>query len=430
MWGENAVFDKVVSQEELERFDPEMVRLMRSEKKRQQMTLSLIPSENVSSPFAKAFEGSLLADKNAEGYPGKRVAAGCEFADAVERLAIERLKQIFGCEHANVQPMSATIGNVAVLNAVLEPGDRILAMQLSDGGHLSHGAPFHVSGRTYDASFYKVDAGSERIDLGEVAAIAEKVRPKLIICGASSYPRLIDYEGFATIAKSVGSLLWADIAHVVGLVAAKVVPSPFPQADFVTTSTHKTWRGPRGAGVIMCRREWAEKIDRALFPGLQGAPKMDMIAARATFFKECMQPRFVAYASEVLENAQALAEGLIHRGVRLVTGGTDTHLLLADVGALGLTGAKAEGLLASVGLVVNKNPIPFDTKPAMVGSGIRLGSPAVTTRGLGRNECREVGAMVGDVLTQGEKPNAIARVASRVREIASNHPLFHEKWLS
>lgn len=423
------MFTNVISQEEFERFDPEMARLVRAEQERQQMTLSLVPSENVSSPHARALEGGLFADKNAEGYPGKRVAAGCEYADAVERLAIKRLKDIFGCEHANVQPMSATIGNVALLNAVLKPGDTILAMQLCDGGHLSHGAPFHVSGKTFNAAFYSVEADSERIDLETVAIIAEKVRPKLIVCGASSYPRLIDYEGFAAIARSVGSLLWADIAHVAGLIAAKAVPSPFPHADFVTTSTHKTWRGPRGVGIIMCRGAWAGKIDRALFPGLQGAPKVDMIASRATLFKECMTPKFAEYTGAVLDNAQALAESLIEGGIRLVTGGTDTHLLLADVGRIGLNGAEAEQLLASVGLVVNKNPIPFDTKPALVGSGIRLGSPAITTRGLGREECREIGAMVAEILRRGCDQETAAGITGRVREIAAGHPLFHDKWL-
>jgi len=417
------------SVEQIRQFDPEMAALLDCEQERQERTLTLIPSENVSSIFAKALEGSLFADKNAEGYPGRRVAAGCEYADAVERLAIDRLKQIFGCEHANVQSMSATIANVALLNAVLNPGDTILAMQLNDGGHLSHGAPFHNSGRTYKTVSYSVDRESERIDLDTVADLAKKHRPKLIVCGASSYPRLIDYEGFAQVASSAGSLLWADIAHIVGLVAANAVPSPLPHADFVTTSTHKTWRGPRGAGIIMCRTEWADRIDRAVFPGLQGAPKMDMIAARAVFFKECMAPVFRDYAREVLENAQAMAEGLRDGAIRLVTGGTDTHLLLADVGAVGMTGSKAEKILASVGLITNKNPIPFDTQPALVGSGIRLGSPAITTRGLDRDECREVGSMVAEALTQRGEAKTVARIAARVSELTAQLPLFHKKWL-
>lgn len=413
----------------IRQFDPEMAALLDGEQERQRRTLSLIPSENVSSPYAKSLEGSLFADKNAEGYPGQRVVAGCEQADAVERLAIDRLRQLFDCEHANVQSMSATIANVALLNAVLEPGDTILAMSLSDGGHLSHGAPFHVSGQTYEAVHYTVDRKTERIDHDAVADLARRHRPKLIICGASSYPRLIDYAAFADIAKSVDALLWADIAHVVGLIAGKSVPSPLPHADFVTTSTHKSWRGPRGAGIILCREEWAKRIDRAVFPGLQGAPKMDMIAARAVFFKECLSPSFQTYTRAVLNNAQALAEGLIENGIRLVTGGTDTHLLLADVSALGLNGAEAQDLLSSVGLMTNRNPIPFDTQPAMVGSGIRLGSPAITTRGLTEDNCREIGQLVASTLIRWSSPEDLARITSRVTELTDNLPMFDTKWL-
>lgn len=415
---------------DLHQFDPEMAALVDGERKRQERTLTLIPSENVSSPLAKSLEGSVFADKNAEGYPGRRVAAGCAYADAVERLAIERLRQLFGCEHANVQSMSATIANVALLAAVLEPGGKLLAMNLSDGGHLSHGAPFHLSGRTYETVHYTVDRDTERIDLGAVADLARRHRPTLIVCGASSYPRLIDYAGFAEVARSVGSLLWADISHVVGLVAGGAVPSPLPHADFVTTSTHKTWRGPRGGGIILCRQEWAERIDRAVFPGLQGAPKMDMIAARALFFKECMSPTFREYCLAVLDNAQALAEGLVDNGVRLVSGGTDTHLLLADVGAMGLDGSQAEEVLASVGLVTNRNPIPFDTRPASIGSGVRLGSPAVTTRGLDPAECREIGGLIAETLHRRNESSHLALVCKRVAQITEHSPLFHERWLS
>lgn len=409
--------------------DPEIFELSRAEEDRQHRTLSLVPSENVSSPIAKVLEGGVFADKNAEGYPGRRVVAGCEQADAVERLAISRLKDLFGCEHANVQSMSATVANVALLNAVLEPGDTILSMRLEDGGHLSHGADFHISGQTYKVVHYSVDPTSECIDMSQVAALAAEHRPKIIACGASSYPRLIDFAGFAKIARSVGSLLWADISHIVGLVAAAAVPSPLPHADFVVSSTHKTWRGPRGSGVIMCRREWAKRIDRAVFPGLQGAPKMDMIAARAVLFKETKSELFRLYAHQMLANAQSLAKSLKGGGIRLITNGTDTHLILADVSDTGLTGAEAETCLSSVGLIANRNPIPFDTKPATIGSGLRLGSPAITTRGFTETDSAEIGGLIAECLSAHDQPDALSRIAERVSHIAAGYPLFHEKWL-
>lgn len=410
--------------------DPEMFELSHAEEDRQRRTLSLVPSENVSSPLAKALEGGVFADKNAEGYPGRRVVAGCEQADAVERLAISRLKDLFGCEHANVQSMSATIANVALLNAVLKPGDTILSMRLEDGGHLSHGADFHISGQTYKVVHYSVDPTSECIDMGQVAALAGEHRPKIIAGGASSYPRLIDFAGFADIARSVGSLLWADISHIVGLVVAGAIPSPLPHADFVVSFTHKTWRGPRGAGIIMCRQEWARRIDRAVFPGLQGAPKMDMIAARAVLFKETKSELFRLYAHQMLANAQSLAESLKAGGIRLVSGGTDTHLILADVGDCGLTGSEAERCLASVGLIANRNPIPFDTHPATIGSGLRLGTPAITTRGLAERDCAEIGNLIVQSLNAHDQPDTLPSIAQRVSQIAEDRPLFHEKWLA
>ncbi len=410
-------------------FDPEMARLVAAEERRQRDTVNLIASENYASPLALALEGSIFANKNAEGYPGKRFVAGCEHADAVERLAVARLKDLFGCEHANVQAMSATIANVALLGTVLEPGDRLLGMRLADGGHLSHGAEFHLSGKTFEAVHYGVDRQTERIDMDRVADSAKRHRPKLIVCGGSAYPRAIDYAAFGEIARSVGALLWADVAHTAGLIAAGVVPSPLPHADFVTTSTHKTWRGPRGFGVILCRKDWAERIDRALFPGIQGAPKMDMIAARAVFFKECATPEFREYARQVLDNAKALAEGLTEGGIRLVSGGTDTHLILADVRGQVPDGARAEALLAEVGIIANKNPIPFDPAPPTVSSGLRVGTAAMTTRGLETDEFRKIGALIARVLTDVKDPTVAEAARAEVANLVVDRPLFARRWL-
>ncbi len=410
-------------------FDPEMARLVAAEERRQRDTVNLIASENYASPLALALEGSIFANKNAEGYPGKRFVAGCEHADAVEQLAVARLKDLFGCEHANVQAMSATIANVALLGTVLEPGDRLLGMRLADGGHLSHGAEFHLSGKTFEAVHYGVDRQTERIDMDRVADSAKRHRPKLIICGGSAYPRAIDYAAFGEIARSVGALLWADVAHTAGLIAAGVVPSPLPHADFVTTSTHKTWRGPRGFGVILCRKDWAERIDRALFPGIQGAPKMDMIAARAVFFKECATPEFREYARQVLDNAKALAEGLTEGGIRLVSGGTDTHLILADVRGQVPDGARAEALLAEVGIIANKNPIPFDPAPPTVSSGLRVGTAAMTTRGLETEKFRKIGALIARVLTDAKDPTVAEAARAEVANLVVDRPLFARRWL-
>ncbi len=410
-------------------FDPEMARLVAAEERRQRDTVNLIASENYASPLALALEGSIFANKNAEGYPGKRFVAGCEHADAVERLAVARLKDLFGCEHANVQAMSATIANVALLGTVLEPGDRLLGMRLADGGHLSHGAEFHLSGKTFKAVHYGVDRQTERIDMDRVADSAKRHRPKLIVCGGSAYPRAIDYAAFGEIARSVGALLWADVAHTAGLIAAGVVPSPLPHADFVTTSTHKTWRGPRGFGVILCRKDWAERIDRALFPGIQGAPKMDMIAARAVFFKECATPEFREYARQVLDNAKALAEGLTEGGIRLVSGGTDTHLILADVRGQVPDGARAEALLAEVGIIANRNPIPFDPAPPTVSSGLRVGTAAMTTRGLETDKFRKIGALIARVLTDAKNPTVAEAARAEVANLVVDRPLFAQRWL-
>jgi glycine hydroxymethyltransferase len=413
----------------IDSFDPEMAELTRRERSRQLATINLIASENVASPLTAALEGSIWANKNGEGYPGKRFVAGCELADRVEVVAIARAKQLFGCDHANVQSMSATIANVAIMNALLEPGDTILSMKLTDGGHLSHGAAFHCSGKTYKAVHYGVDRASERIDFGQVRALALQHRPKMIICGCSSYPRTIDYAAFAQIAQSVGAILLVDLAHNVGLVAAGVIASPIPHADVVSTSTHKTFRGPRGGGVILCRSEFAAKIDRAVFPGLQGAPKLDMIAARAVLFRECMTDAFRRYGAQVIANAEALGEGCRGAGLRLVSGGTDTHLVLADVTGLIPTGRQAEGVLESVGIICNRNGIPFDTQPPNVASGIRIGSPFLTTRGMKEQDMFRVGSLIGQVLRVHEKPDALELARQELSAMAGRFPLFSPEWL-
>jgi len=410
-------------------FDPELANLIELEERRQRRTVNLIPSENFASPISTQYEGGIFCNKNAEGYPGRRYVAGCEFADAVEELAINRLKQLFECEHANVQGMSATIANIALLQAALKPGDTILTMGLAAGGHLSHGAKFHASGKIYATVHYGVNRTTETIDLGEVAELAATHRPKLIVCGASSYPRNIDFAGFAEIAHSVGALLWADIAHTVGLVAAGLIQSPVPYADFVTSSTHKSWRGPRGGAIILCRKEWASKIDRAIFPGTQGAPKMDLIAARAAFFKETMTPEFKAYAKQMLSNAKALAAGLLEGEIRLITGGTDTHLVLADVRKQISSGAVAQDLLETIGIVTNRNPIPFDPAPANVTSGLRLGSPAMTTRGFKEADFHQIGILIAHALTHHENKSILDGVRQEVAELVSDYPLFASNWM-
>lgn len=413
----------------LEAFDPEMAELTRRETERQRSTVNLIASENFASPQAACLEGSIWANKNGEGYPGKRFVAGCELADRVEAVAIERAKALFGAEHANVQSMSATIGNVAILNALLQPGDLILSMELTHGGHLSHGAGFHYSGKAFRAIHYGVDRATERIDMEQVRRLALEHRPKMIVCGCSSYPRAIDYAAFGAIAKEAGAILLADLAHNVGLVAAGVLPSPFPHADVVSTSTHKTFRGPRGGGLILCKREYAAKIDRALFPGLQGAPKLDMIAARAVLFRECMTEEFRRYGAQVVANAKALAEGCLAQGLRLVSGGTDTHLVLVDVTGVVESGKVAESVLESVGIITNRNGIPFDPLPPNVSSGIRIGSPFMTTRGMKEAEFFQVGEAIGKVLAGHRDAAVLESVRMRLSAMATAYPLFAPEWL-
>ena len=383
------------------REDPEVYAAMMRELRRQQDHLELIASENFVSEAVMQAMGSHLTNKYAEGYPGARYYGGCEYVDEVETLAIERAKQLFGAEHANVQPHSGSQANVAVYLALLKPGDTILGMSLSHGGHLTHGAKASISGKYFHAESYGVRREDERIDYDALQQKAEKVRPKLIIAGASAYPRFIDFARMREIADSVGAWLMVDMAHVAGLVAAGVHPSPVPFAHVVTTTTHKTLRGPRGA-LILCTDDLKKKIDSAIFPGSQGGPLMHTIAAKAVCFHEAMQPAFREYQQQVVKNAAALAESLRQEGMRLVSGGTDNHLMLADVSVLGRTGAEMQELLDRANITANKNTIPFETLSVREASGVRFGTPATTTRGMKEAEMRKIGGMIGKLTREGE----------------------------
>ena len=388
--------------EELAKVDPEVFEAIRAELARQRNHLELIASENFTSPAVLEAQGSVLTNKYAEGLPGARYYGGCEFADVVERLAIERIKRLFAAEHANVQPHSGASANTAVYLAVLQPGDTVLGMDLSHGGHLTHGHPLNISGRYYHFIAYGVAKHTELLDYENLEALARTHKPRLIVAGASAYSRYIDFARMKDIASAVGALLMVDMAHIAGLVSADEHPSPVPYADFVTTTTHKTLRGPRG-GVILCKEKHAKSIDQAVFPGLQGGPLMHVIAAKAVAFKEAATPEFRAYQTRLKRNAAKLAATFLDRGFRLVSGGTDNHLMLIDVTAgklegLGLTGRAAEKVLAQAKVTVNFNTIPFDTKPPKVGSGIRVGTPAVTTRGMGLKEMVVIGNHIADAL--------------------------------
>lgn len=413
----------------LERFDPEMTGLLHKEEERQRSTIGLIASENVASPLCTCLEGCAFTNKNTEGYPGKRFVGGCEYADAAEQLAVRRLKELFHCEHANLQAGNATIANIAVLVGLLTPGDTVLSMSLSHGGHLSHGAAFHFSGKNFHIVPYEVDRETERINMREIRRLALENKPKMIICGASSYPRLIDYSAFAEIAREAGAYLWADCAHDIGLIAAGAIPSPVPYADVVTFSTQKTIRGPRGCGVILCREVLGSKIDRGVFPKIQGGPKADMLAARGVLFKECMTDEFKAYGRQVVKNAAALARGCAEEGMRLITGGTDTHMVMLDVTPLIASGQEAETILNSVGIVTNKNAIPFDPLPPSIASGLRIGSPIMTTRGAREEEMTRIGRMIGQTLKRYQDAEFLTSVARKAREIAMNYPAFSPEWL-
>lgn len=403
--------------------DPEIVAAIGEELGRQRNKIELIASENFVSPAVMEAMGSVLTNKYAEGYPGHRYYGGCEYVDKVETLAIERAKKLFGAEHANVQAHSGANANTAVYFAFLQPGDTIMGMNLSQGGHLSHGSPVNISGKYYNVVPYGVTHETERIDYDEFARIAKEAQPKLIVAGASAYPRVIDFERMAEIAHSVGAIFMVDMAHIAGLVAAGLHPSPVPYADIVTTTTHKTLRGPRG-GLILCKEKYAKQIDKAIFPGVQGGPLMHVIAAKAVALGEALKPEFKEYAKQIIANCQALAEGLIAEGFRLVSGGTDNHLLLVDVRGQKMTGKTAEHLLDEVGVTCNKNTIPFDPESPFVTSGIRLGTAAVTTRGFKEADMKEVAAIIGLVLNNPEDAEKQSEAAQRVAALCAKYPMY------
>ncbi len=406
-------------------FDPEVFEALKCEYKRQNEHLELIASENFTSEAVMEAQGSVLTNKYAEGLPGKRYYGGCECVDIVERLAIERCKKLFGAEHVNVQPHSGSQANQAVYLAVLKPGDTILSMNLSHGGHLSHGSPVNMTGKYFKVVQYGVRKDTETIDFDQVAQLAREHKPKLIICGASAYPRIIDFAKFREIADEVGAYLMSDIAHIAGLVVTGLHPSPMEACHFVTTTTHKTLRGPRG-GVTMCKAEFGKEIDKAVFPGLQGGPLMHVIAAKAVAFKEAMTPEFKAYQEQVVLNAKAMAEELQKEGFRIVSGGTDNHLMLVDLTDKGITGKEAEAALGKANITVNKNTIPFDTRSPFVTSGIRIGTPAVTTRGIKEQEARRIAQLIATVLKNINDDSVIAKVREEVIEMCGKHPLYPE----
>jgi glycine hydroxymethyltransferase len=404
--------------------DPELSHAMNSELHRQQESLELIPSENTVSSAVLEAQGSVLTNKYAEGYPGKRYYGGCEFVDVVESLAIDRCLKLFGSEGANVQPHSGSQSNMAVYLACLQPGDTILGMNLSHGGHLTHGHPVNFSGLLYRAIHYGVREDNQLIDYDQVRDLAKEHRPKMIIAGASAYSRIIDFEKFGSIAKEVGALLLVDMAHIAGLVAAGLHPSPVPHSDFVTSTTHKTLRGPRG-GIILFKEPWRQKINSRIFPGIQGGPLMHVIAAKAVAFKEALEPEFKQYQKQVILNCKALAEHLMASGFQLVSGGTENHLLLIDLRQQGLTGKEAEARLDRAGLTANKNTVPFETTSAFVTSGVRMGTPAVTTRGLKEGDMKWLGDAVRRVLLDGSD-SAIEKVRGEVREICRKYPIYSQ----
>jgi glycine hydroxymethyltransferase len=411
--------------ESLNRTDPEIHRLLAAEAERQADQLEMIASENFVSPAVMQAMGSVLTNKYAEGYPGRRYYGGCEVVDEVERIAQERLLQLFGADHANVQPHSGAQANMAVYFALLEPGDTLLGMNLSEGGHLTHGSPVNFSGRLYRIVPYGVRPDDHRIDYDQLRALALQHRPKLIVAGASAYPRTIDFEVFAEIAAEAGALLMVDMAHIAGLVATGHHPSPVPWAQVVTSTTHKTLRGPRG-GLILATAEHAKAIDKQIFPGIQGGPLMHVIAAKAVSFHEALQPDFRDYSGRVVTNARVLAEALMERGFSLVSGGTDNHLLLVDLRSKGVTGKDAEKALERAGITVNKNTVPGETESPFVTSGIRIGTPALTTRGLGEGEMREIARLIDESLAARGDEQGIARVRGEVREICGRFPLYEE----
>ena len=410
----------------LEAVDPEIDTLLGDEARREATGLELIPSENLVSEAVLVAMGSIFTNKYAEGYPGKRYYGGCEVADKVEQLAIDRAKQLFGAEHANVQAHSGTSANVAVYMSVLQPGDKVLGMALAHGGHLTHGHPLNFSGRMYKFVEYHVRKDTERIDYDEIEQLAHEHKPKMIVAGASAYPRIIEFERMAKIAKAVDAIFFVDMAHIAGLVAAGVHPSPVPHADIVSTTTHKTLRGPRG-GLVLCRSAFAKELDKLTFPGTQGGPLVHTIAAKAVCLKEAMEPGFKEYQKQVAANAKAMAESVASKGFRLVSGGTDNHLFLIEVHPRGITGNEAEKALDRAGITVNKNSIPFDPLPPMKAGGIRLGSPSVTTRGMKEPEMKVIGEWVAEILSNVGNTAVEQKVRQQVAELAARFPIYESR---
>ncbi|STY71787.1 Pyridoxal-phosphate-dependent serine hydroxymethyltransferase [Megamonas hypermegale] len=406
--------------------DTEIQEAINKELSRQRDKLEMIASENIVSKAVMQAQGSVLTNKYAEGYPGKRYYGGCEYVDVVEQLAIDRAKKLFGAEYANVQPHSGAQANTAVYFALLQPGDTILGMNLTDGGHLTHGSPVNISGKYFKIIPYGVDKETERIDYDELERLAKEHQPKLIVGGASAYSRVIDFERMAQIAKSVGAYLMIDMAHIAGLVAAGLHPSPVPYADVVTTTTHKTLRGPRG-GLILCRdAEFGKQFNKAIFPGIQGGPLMHVVAAKAVAFKEALSDEFKVYQQQVLDNAKALADELVKKGFRIVSGGTDNHLMLVDLRSKNITGKEAQFLLDEIGITANRNTIPFEPLSPFVTSGIRLGTPALTTRGLKEEDIREVADIIADVIENREDSAVIEAAKAKVQAICKKFPLYEE----
>jgi len=410
----------------LDRVDPQIAELLGEEAQREATGLELIPSENLVSEAVLEAMGSIFTNKYAEGYPGKRYYGGCEFADKVEQLAIDRAKQLFGAEHANVQAHSGTSANVAVYMSLLQPGDTVLGMALAHGGHLTHGHPLNFSGRMYKFIEYHVRRDTEQIDYDEIEKLAHEHKPKMIVAGASAYPRVIDFERMAKIAKSAGALFFVDMAHIAGLVAAGIHPSPVAHADVVSTTTHKTLRGPRG-GLVLCRSAYQKEIDKLTFPGTQGGPLVHTIAAKAVCLKEAMEPSFKDYQKQVAANAKAMAAAVAKHGFRLVSGGTDNHLFLIEVHPRGITGSDAEKALDRAGITVNKNAIPFDPLPPMKAGGIRLGSPSVTTRGMKEPEMELIGAWIAEVLSHVGDAAVENKVRQQVAQLAARFPIYESR---
>ena len=413
------------SLESLKATDPEVYQAISAEERRQREKLLLIASENFASPAVLAAQGCLMTNKYAEGYPRKRYYGGCQHVDTVEELAIERAKTIFGAEHVNVQPHSGSQANMAAYLAVLKPGDVILGMDLSQGGHLTHGSRVNFSGKLFRSFFYGVDRDTETIDYDAVRRIAEECQPRMIVVGASAYARTLDFSRFQQIAQSVGAYVLVDMAHIAGLIAAGLHPNPVPYADFITTTTHKTLRGPRG-GMIMCKAEHAKAVDKMIFPGTQGGPLMHVIAAKAVALKEALSPGFKAYQAQIVANARALAAGFAERGYRVVSGGTDTHLMLINLSAKGLTGKDAEAALDAAGIIVNKNAVPYDERPPAIASGIRIGTPMVSTRGMREQEMREIVGLMDQVLQQPNDQGVRDEVREKAKSLCSRFPIFYD----